>query len=308
MTESSGELLADSVLGEPRRYTSREVADAVNVPVHRARRFWRALGFANVDPAAVEFTASDIRALRLLVGVISETVDEDQAVHFIRLLGRMMSRLAGTHVDLVRERPSAEPSPGIAADVEWLLGYAWRRHMGVAMGSLHAQQSRSAPSILGVGFADIVGFTELSSGLSDAELTHVIERFEGRTADIVTMHAGSVVKVLGDELLFVANDANTIADIAIHLVEAFQADRDVPGVRIGVTIGPVVRHLGDVFGTTVNLASRLTTTAAPNTILTADELAATLIEHDDYELQHLGHRNLRGLGQRRVFRLDRRSN
>jgi adenylate cyclase len=232
----------------------------------------------------------------------------------------MMSRLAGSHVELVRERldetgstgtsdaSSAKPAPGIAADVEWLLGCAWRRHMGVAMGSLQAQQSRSAPAILGVGFADIVGFTELSSGLSDAELTHVIERFEGRTADSVTMHGGSVVKMLGDELLFVAHEANTIADIAIHLVEAFQADRDVPGVRIGVTMGPVVRHLGDVFGTTVNLASRLTTTAAPNTILTADELAATLIEHDDYELQHLGHRNLRGLGQRRVFRLDRRNN
>lgn len=320
MTESNGDLLPDSVLGEPRRYTSREVADAVSLPMHRARRFWRALGFANVDPTAVEFTASDIRALRLLAGVITDgMVDEAQAVHFIRLLGRMMSRLAGSHVELVRERldetstgngnaPAAERSPGIADDVEWLLGYAWRRHMGAAMGSLHAHQSRSAPTILGVGFADIVGFTELSSRLSDAGLTHVIERFEGRAADIVTMHAGSVVKMLGDEILFVADDATTIADIAIDLVEAFQADRDVPGVRIGVTMGPVIRHLGDVFGTTVNLAGRLTATAAPNTILTADDLAATLSARADYELVGLGPRSLRGIGRRTVFRLDRHSN
>lgn len=319
MTDSNGELW-DPVLGEPRRYTSREVADAIGVPMHRARRFWRGLGFANVDPSAVEFTASDITALRILTGLISDgTVDEGQAVHFMRLLGRIMSRIAGAQVELVRDRLeqtrntniddglAPEQSSRIVADVEWLLGYAWRRHIGAAMGRLHSHADRDASTVLGVGFADMVGFTELSSRTSDAELTHVIERFEGRAADIVAMHRGSVVKMLGDELLFVANDATTIADIAIQLLEVFQSDREIPGVRIGVTMGPVVRHLGDVFGTTVNLASRLTATAAPNTILTSDELATTLITQAGYELHRLGPRELRGIGRRMVFRLDRRT-
>jgi hypothetical protein len=53
----------------------------------------------------VEFTASDITAPRILTGLIAGgTVDEGQAVHFMRLLGRIMSRIAGTQVELVRER------------------------------------------------------------------------------------------------------------------------------------------------------------------------------------------------------------
>jgi adenylate cyclase len=42
------------------RYTSRDVAALAGVPVYRARRFWRALGFPNVTEDAVEFTEADV--------------------------------------------------------------------------------------------------------------------------------------------------------------------------------------------------------------------------------------------------------
>ena len=44
-------------------------------------------------------------------------------------------------------------------------------------------------------------------------------------------------------------------------------DPVLPDVRVGIATGPVLDRMGDVFGTTVNLASRLTALAAPGTVL-----------------------------------------
>lgn len=311
--------LADPVLGEPRRYTSREVAKAVGVPMHRARRFWRAMGFANVEDSAVEFTDSDIRALRTLVDFVADgLVDEQQVVHLTRLLGRAAGKLASSHVELVTDRLEeagiheddraaviGRQARRMTSDMEWLLGYAWRRHMGAAIHRIDPDLAGHVPTPLGVGFADIAGFTELSSQLSDEDLTRAIERFEGRAADIVAECGGSVVKLLGDEVLFVAYDADVTAEIALRLVEAFRHDRMVPGVHIGVSLGPVVRHLGDVFGTTVNVASRLTAMTGPNTILTTDELAKALASDPHYSVTQVGKRHVRGIGPIAAYRLTR---
>lgn len=321
MTESRNEQYPDPVLGAPLRYTSREVADSVGVPMHHARRFWRALGFANVDASEVAFTDSDVNALRILTGLISDgTIDEPQVVHFTRLLGRATSRLAGSHVELLNEQsgPSGDTASDdrgvgripycasrMTSDVEWLLGYSWRRHIRAALDRFAACSDGTAQTTLGVGFADMVGYTELSNRASDAQLTHIIERFEGRTADIVAARGGRVMKLLGDEILFNTADASTLADIATQLVDTFRTDPDIPAVRIGLAYGTVVQHLGDIYGTTVNLASRLTALAEPSTVLTAPALATRLVIHPGYRLHPLGTRHLRGIGPTSVIRLAR---
>ena len=78
------------VLRHKRRYTSKEVAALAGVPVYRARRFWRALGFANVEDDAPEFTDADVDALVSLLRLVSEDIfDERQAVSLARSLGRV---------------------------------------------------------------------------------------------------------------------------------------------------------------------------------------------------------------------------
>lgn len=108
---------------------------------------------------------------------------------------------------------------------------------------------------------------------------------------------GKVVKLLGDEVLFVAHDADVTAEIALRLVEAFRHDRMVPGVHIGLSLGPVVRHLGDVFGTTVNVASRMTAMTSANTILTTDELATLMASDSRYAVTSVGKRHVRGIAR-----------
>src|ERR1700737_4105204 len=78
-----------------RRYTSREVAAFAGVPVYRARRFWRALGLANVDDDAVEFTDADVQALLSILRPVADRVfDEQHALLLARSLGRAAARLA----------------------------------------------------------------------------------------------------------------------------------------------------------------------------------------------------------------------
>ncbi len=58
----------------------------------------------------------------------------------------------------------------------------------------------------------------------------------------------------------------------------------LPEVRSGLATGPVVMRLGDVFGTTVNRASRLTGIAHPGAVLVDDATAAALASVSGFDL------------------------
>jgi adenylate cyclase len=118
-----------------------------------------------------------------------------------------------------------------------------------------------------VGFADIVGFTRRSRGLSTKELSHLVELFEGTAASLVTEHRGRIIKTIGDEVLFVADEPQDAAALALALVDAHQQDPDFPELRVGLAYGDVMTRLGDVFGPVVNIASRLTSLAKPCRVL-----------------------------------------
>ncbi|MDA0645764.1 MULTISPECIES: adenylate/guanylate cyclase domain-containing protein [Nonomuraea] len=311
------ESVAEAFLREPRRYTSHQVAEMAGVPVYRARRFWRALGFANVADDAVEFTDSDVEALRTLLGMVSDGLyDEEHMLLIARSLGRATARLAESQAELgaeeldqagvpLAERPRAwrRRAERVVPDLTGLLVYAWRRQLAAAAGRL-AVQDLSAVRVT-VGFADLVGFTRLSRQITETELAALVDRFEGRSADIVTSYGGRVVKTLGDSVLFVADKSHVAADIGLRLVETHAKGRGMPELRVGLAAGPVVWRMGDVFGTTVNLASRLTALALPGTIL-ADPQAAEELEDDRaFQLRAVDRLSVRGLGELVPFTVTR---
>jgi adenylate cyclase len=187
----------------------------------------------------------------------------------------------------------------IADDLEPLLVYAWRRHLSAAISRMVAD-SEPTPEGSGVvrcvGFADLVAFTRLVRRLSERELARVVQRFEALASDVVTAHGGRVIKTVGDEVLFVTMGAAPAAAIALDLVEAMAEDDVLPDVRVGMASGQVVSRLGDVFGNTVNRASRLTAVAKPGTVLVDDAIAASLASVSGFEASALWRRTLRGIG------------
>ncbi|MEV0587027.1 adenylate/guanylate cyclase domain-containing protein [Nonomuraea sp. NPDC050310] len=301
--------LAEAFLGETRRYTSHQVAEMAGVPVYRARRFWRALGFANVADDAVEFTDSDVSALRTLLSLVSEGVyDEEHVLLLARSLGRATARLAESQAELgaetldqagvpLHERPAAwrKRAARVVPDLERLMTYTWRRNLAASAGRLADQDTHAVR--LAVGFADLVGFTRLSRQLTESELAQLVERFESRSQDVVTLYGGRVVKTLGDSVLFVADRSHDAAEVGLRLVEAHQRVRLMPELRVGLAVGPVIGRMGDVFGTTVNLASRLTALANPGTVLADPALAAELADDVAFQVRPVSKLTVRGLGE-----------
>ncbi|MGH9297959.1 MAG: adenylate/guanylate cyclase domain-containing protein, partial [Acidimicrobiales bacterium] len=175
----------------------------------------------------------------------------------------------------------------VMPNIEKLIVYAWRRHIQAAA-SRRASMRRDGVlestmlSRLTVGFADMVGFTALSSQLTAETLARVVDRFEDLAHSTVVDGGGRPVKMIGDEVMFVATDAHAAIDIGLRLVEAYADDDLLSDVRVGVATGQVLLREGDFFGSVVNRAHRTVSIADAGTVLCGDEV------HDAMESGHPG--------------------
>ncbi|TML63071.1 MAG: adenylate/guanylate cyclase domain-containing protein, partial [Actinobacteria bacterium] len=182
-----------------------------------------------------------------------------------------LSREQGLEVvtDLMRER---------MPDWDWLVAYVFHRQLLAALrrSDLWADPDRQASGTLCVGFADLVGFTALSQALDQQELAAVVSRFENLAYDTIGHLGGRVVKMIGDEVMFVADDVRVAAEIALMLAETYARDETISAVRVGLASGPVLAHEGDYFGPVVNLASRIVNIAYPGTVVAAEDVYEAL--------------------------------
>ena len=164
-------------------------------------------------------------------------------------------------------------------------------------------------------FADLVGFTAISSDLAPATLvTELNEMFSAfdEAADRLGMDK---IKTIGDAYLAAAGlregDAHAVrraADLGLAMLESIATFGDRWRIRVGIHRGPVVagvigrrKFAYDVWGDTVNVASRLETTAGPGRIHVSDEVASALAS--EYVLESRGLTELKGKGRTRTWDL-----
>jgi adenylate cyclase len=299
------------LLGGARRWRRRDVALRAGVSQLSARKLWRALGFPNVSDTEVAFTDADVLALERVARLVrSGLVDEPTAIAFARALGQTADRLVSWQTESLVEHLTSRTGPApratlerlseLSGDLEELLVYAWRRHLAATvawLGETAGEEELATAAPLTVGFADLVSYTRLTQRLEQRELGVLVQRFEGLASDVVTAGGGRVVKTVGDEVLFTAEEPGAGAVIALSLSEQMAVDDVVPDVRVGLAHGEVLRSLGDVYGPTVNLASRLTALAQPGTVVTDPGTAVRLAEQPDLVLVPQRARQVRGFGQ-----------
>jgi class 3 adenylate cyclase/predicted ATPase len=167
---------------------------------------------------------------------------------------------------------------------------------------------------LTVMFCDLVGSTALSTRLDPEDMRSVIGAYHKGVAETVARFEGFVAKYMGDGVLIYfgypqahEDDAERAVRAGLALIEAVGKLRVQEPLlaRIGVATGLVV--VGDLIGSgeaqergvvgeTPNLAARLQDFAAPNTVVIAE--ATRRLLGNLFELQDLGARDLRGIGQR----------
>jgi adenylate cyclase len=192
--------------------------------------------------------------------------------------------------------------------IEQLQGYAWRRQLAAYIARMAAQgtdQITAGPAPLAIGFVDMSGFTSLTRRSSEAQLRDLLDLFETHATEIVGSHGGRIVKTIGDEVLFQAEDPAAAAQIALELLEAAAADERLPELRAGLAYGPVVSRLGDVYGSTVNIASRLTTLSRSGWVLVDREMHDALQNDSRFHLKSRRPESVRGFHHLHPWRLRR---
>jgi adenylate cyclase len=305
------------LLGGPREFTRAQVAERADVEPSDARELWQALGFAAVDDDERAFTTADIEAIGRVRELKADLgVDDDLLRAMTRMLGRSFSRLASWQGQLLIEMLSSSPDllrsedelieflDRLLAEMERIQSYVWRRQLAAYLSRV-TSSTAGGTTTKAVGFADMAAFTAFTRRSSEAELRTVLETFESVATDIVGGHRGQIVKTIGDEVLYVADDPRDGAEIALALVETAERDDRLPALRVGVAAGPVVSRLGDVFGQTVNIASRLTSIARTGSILVDEGMVEVLDGDGRYALKSLRPTSVRGYHHLRSWRLRR---
>jgi class 3 adenylate cyclase len=206
-----------------------------------------------------------------------------------RILKLLYSESRRVHEELRRTLPPFCQGP-LSEDIRNSLLEALKAEKGAAV-STAAAQSRGAPSrgimqkakldfklrresaqTLTVFFIDIVQFTKKAHGAEAIDLMTLVQGFEKVTVPTIDRLNGSVVKKMGDGLLAVFKHPLNAALAALEIQRQinehneFKVEEERFYVRIGLNTGRVIRKEGDVFGDTVNVASRMETKAQPGDI------------------------------------------
>ena len=306
------------VVGEPGIFTQDDVIARSGLG-DDARKFWRALGFPDPQPDERTFSSIDLEMLQMVDAMIRlELIERDGALQLARVIGSSMQRIAQAQIDAIAARleaegPDADPervvrrAETLLPTMPRVLEYAWRRHMqgAVRRRVVREHLAEDGPAPRAVGFADLVGFTTLSQELDDRELGEVVDRFETTTFELVTGHGGRVVKMIGDEVMFEVADLTNAALLSLDLADAFHQDDSVNDIRVGLAYGPALAREGDLFGPTVNLASRLVGIAYAGAVVTSTDVRAALEGDERFAFKSLRPRHLKNIGRVQLVALRR---
>ncbi len=302
-------LVDEAILPGSDRYTLDEVAERAGADVETTRRLWRALGFP--DPHPEDRIGGDIDVAVLTLAMDQEVVDLDLElmIQQTRIMSAAMNRITELWVDRVRIALASGDAELVRATCDatgdqdrtmWMLSYIHRRLLAAGLRRELANPTADARSEQSAVFVDLVGFTTLTERVGPLELSRLIGSFEAIAYDTVAELGGRVIKTIGDEVLFAADDPDTALDIAVGLVQR-ASETHLPPLRAGMDHGPSVWFEGDLYGSAVNRAARLVAEAPPGSIA-AGESVRSATGHRQW--RELGVRHLKGVGDMTVHLLE----
>lgn len=130
-----------------------------------------------------------------------------------------------------------------------------------------------------VAFTDIVSSSALTNKLGNHEMDLLRKKHFTWASELVKRHGGCVVKTIGDSVMAVFRAAADALDFALAIHEE-PGDRRIQ-VRAGIHVGPVSVDDGDVYGTTVNYAARVASSAAGADVRLSSEAKSHVEQEGD---------------------------
>lgn len=170
-------------------------------------------------------------------------------------------------------------------------------------------------------FADIVGFTPLSSGSDPAEIVEMLNSIFSEFDDLAHEHGIEKIKTIGDSYMAAAGlpepregHVSDMVEFALDVLTAVESRSGLEGrrirMRVGINTGPVVagvighdRFIYDLWGDTVNMASRMESTAPVDAIHVTDAVVEAV--GDRYRFEPREPIDIKGKGRVVTYVLNR---
>lgn len=309
-----GLLPVDRVLAGDPRYTPREVAEKAGLPLEFLLSMRQAIGIARPDPDERVFDDEDLRTARTFARIRAAGVPEEGMLEVARVLGRGLAQvteamrmvfaraLAEQGADEVElALRNAEAASELLPLISPLMDHTLRLHF---RDQIRNQQygaldlgGEGAPGVrqVYVGFSDMVDFTRLGERIEITELGRMLEELTELALDALQPPT-RLVKTIGDAVMFVSPSPEELLETVLTLAARIEADDSLPAIRSGLAAGAALSREGDWYGPPVNLASRATAVARPDSVLATQELRDAA--PDGYEWSPAGEFRLRGFKHR----------
>jgi adenylate cyclase len=254
-------------------------------------------GWSGVDE---EYT---LRAARIFGDAARRAAEGWVALFAEAISGPVESRYVGLD-DIVPRllAPAVHLAPLSPKLMAWLLERHLERTMNdLNIGRIEARLERrglipSRPAHPpAVAFVDVSDYTRLTAEGGDELGALTAVRLAELAESVVRRQGGRVMKLLGDGVMLVFESPCTAVEAVVELMEAM-LQAGLPPAHAGVHAGPIVERDGDVYGTTVNVASRVAAHARPGVLLVSQPVVH---ECPDLEgrFEPLGEVTLKGLDE-----------
>jgi class 3 adenylate cyclase len=175
---------------------------------------------------------------------------------------------------------------------------------------------------MSVLFADVVGFTQMSKNMSPSALVEMLNTVFTMFDNIADKYKLEKIKTIGDAYMIAGGlgvdgrgHAENIADMGLEMLQLLREYRDETGidiqVRVGIHMGPAVagvvglkKFIYDVWGDTVNTASRMESHGIPSRIQVLEATRTKLAETHSFEER--GIVDVKGIGPMTTYFLNER--
>ena len=292
------------------KYDLSEVAQRSGVDAEFIVSDWMALGLSRPAPDERIFTDGDLSGFRMLKQIIDAGVSEENVFQLARIFGRSSAQTAEALIEVFsesfRDAGDTEAEIGlrfaeIVSEMSPLLGPLVENVMRLHLRQQLAHRMVSRTELIegrlpgarpaAVCFVDLVGFTSLSEEAPTEALGALANRFNQIVGEAA--HAPvRLVKLIGDGAMLTAPEPDSLITAALELIGRVR-DAELPGLRVGVAYGDTLNRGGDLYGRSVNLASRVCDIAPPGRVAAPAAVTEATREHERW--RHWRDAELKGI-------------
>jgi adenylate cyclase len=257
----------------------------------------------------------DAQAMRHCARVLAAGFPLVAFLQLVRVYAQSLRRIADAEVRLfhlyvheplirdgVPELEMAEEMGELAGDIlplaSPLIDYLHTRYLRFFLEQDvigHMESELDAASDLGqvpvtLCFIDLTGFTRFTEEEGDLEALDVVERFV-ETVEGTLPPEATLVKTIGDEVMVVSPEPASLTEWAVGLLAHFP---ERPRPRVGIHYANAVYRDGDYFGTHVNLAHRVVSSAQAGEVMVTDRVTEAIEGREDLVFEPIGEVGLKG--------------